>query len=246
MFMWLKNIFLTVYLLIWIGFGCLLAFWFIYTRPSKLDWFLQYWSLKGLKSCGISVKLMGQCHLPDQGSVILFNHTSLLDILVLQATLGSCLPIRFGAKRELFHIPIFAFFMWKIGTLPITRSTYTSRAAQKTRQVYQNAISRIHRGENFVLSPEGGRFDGVGIGQFKSGPFMLAIQAQAPVVPVVIRGHKDILPRKNFFLNLKSSDVKVSILPAVSTKGLDVKDRHSLKDKVQELFIEELRRPFII
>lgn len=229
-----------MYLLIWIGFGCLLAFWFIYMRPSQLDWFLQYWSMKGLNNCGISVKLIGQCHLPDQSGVILFNHTSLLDILVLQATLGSYIPIRFGAKMELFHIPIFASFMEKIGTLPITRSTYTSGAAQKTRQVYQNAVSRIYNGENFALSPEGGRFDGVGMGRFKSGPFMLAIQAQAPIVPVVIRGHKDILPRKNFFLNLKSPNVKISILPAVSTKGLDVKDRHSLKDKVRKLFIKEL------
>ena len=231
----LKNIFFTGYLLIWIMIGCCLSFWFIYFKPAKLDWFLQYWSMKALKNCGISITLKGKENIPHQGSILLFNHTSLLDILAIQASLGSHLSLLFGAKTELFRIPVFSSFMKKVGTLPITRGD-----AKKTQKVYLESISKIHSGKSIALSPEGGRSDSVNIRKFKSGPFAFAIQAQAPLLPIVIYGNINILPKKRLLLNLKSPHIKISILPATSTKGKDMKDRHELKEKIRKQFIEEL------
>ena len=231
----LKNIFFTGYLFIWIVIGCFLSFYFIYLKPKKLDWFLQYWSIKALKNCGISVTLTGKENIPHQGSILLFNHTSLLDILVLQACVGSHISLRFGAKTELFRIPIFSSFMKKIGTLPITRGD-----AKKTQNVYLESISKVHGGQSIALAPEGGRSDGIEMKKFKSGPFAFAIQAQAPLLPIVIHGNKNILPKKSLLLNLKSPQIKISILPATSTKDKEMKDRHELKEKIRRQFIEEL------
>ena len=234
----LRNIFFTGYLFIWIAIGCFLSFYFIYVKPTKLDWFLQYWSRKALKNCGISVTLIGKENIPpQQGSIILFNHTSLLDILVLQAYLGSHISLRFGAKTELFRIPIFSSFMKKIGTLPIARSN-----AKKTQKIYMESISKVHNGKSIALAPEGGRSDSREIKEFKSGPFAFAIQAQAPLLPIVIYGNRNILPKKSLLLNLKSPEVKVSILPSTSTKGKSMKDRHKLKAKTRKQFIEKIEQ----
>ena len=193
--------------------------------------------MKALKNCGISITLIGKENIPQQGCILLFNHTSLLDILVLQAYLGPHISLRFGAKIELFRIPVFSFFMRKIGTLPITREN-----AKKTQKVYLESISKIHSGRSIALSPEGGRSDTLDIKEFKSGPFVFAIQAQAPLLPVLIYGNIDILPKKGLLLNLKKSpQVKISILPAISTKGKDIKDRHELKEKIRNQFIEEIK-----
>ena len=125
----------------------------------------------------------------------------------------------------------------KIGTLPITREN-----AKKTQKVYLESISKIHSGRSIALSPEGGRSDTLDIKEFKSGPFVFAIQAQAPLLPVLIYGNIDILPKKGLLLNLKKSpQVKISILPAISTKGKDIKDRHELKEKIRNQFIEEIK-----
>ena len=233
----LKNIFFTGYLLIWIVIGCLLSFYFIYFKPTKLDWFLQYWSMKALKNCGISVTVTGQENIPHQGSVLLFNHTSLLDILVLHAYLGSHIALRFGAKTELFRIPIFSAFMKKIGTLPITRGN-----AKKTHKIYLESISKIHSGKSIALAPEGGRSDSREIKEFKSGPFAFAIQAQAPLLPTAIYGNRNILPKKSLLLNLKSPEVKISILPPTFTKDKSMKDRHELKNKIRNQFIEKIKQ----
>ena len=231
----LRDGFFTGYLLIWIAIGCFLSFYFIYLKPKKLDWFLQYWSMKALRNCGISVTLKGKENIPPQGSIILFNHTSLLDILVLQAYLGSHLVLRFGAKTELFRIPVFSAFMKKIGTLPITRSN-----AKKTQKIYLESISKVHSGQSIALAPEGGRSDNTNIREFKSGPFAFAIQAQAPLLPIVIYGNRNILPKKHLFLNLTSPQVKISVLPAIETKGKNIKDRHELKEDIRKQFIKEL------
>ena len=232
----LKNIFFTGYLLIWIVIGCFLSFYFIYFKPTKLDTFLQYWSMKALKNCGISVIFIGKENIPPQGSILLFNHTSLLDILVLQAYLGSHIFLRFGAKIELFRIPVFSSFMRKIGTLPITRDN-----AKKTQKVYLESISKVHNGKCIALAPEGGRSETLDIKEFKSGPFVFAIQAQAPLLPIVIHGNRSILPKKSLLLNLKSPQVKISVLPPIPTKGKDMKDRHELKEKARKQFIKELQ-----
>ena len=232
----LKDLFFTGYLFIWIAIGCLLSFYFIYLKPTKLDGFLQYWSMKALKQCGISVTLTGIENIPHQGSILLFNHTSLLDILAIQASLGSHISLRFGAKTELFRIPIFSFFMRKVGTLPITRGN-----AKETQKVYLESISKVHGGKSIALAPEGGRSETTDMREFKSGPFAFAIQAQAPLLPIVIYGNINILPKKSLLLNLKSPYIKISILPAIPTKGKDMKDRHELKAKIRKQFIEELQ-----
>lgn len=230
-----KGIFLTFCLLGWTVLGCVMALYFIYLKPSGIQRFLRAWSSKGLKICGIKLILTGKHNLPTVGSVLLFNHSSLLDILAIYASVGPCAsgPIYFGGKKELFKIPVFGFVMRKMRMLPIQRNNI-----RKTQAVYKNAVSRLHAGDHFCLSPEGGRATTSQIKKFKSGPFVFALQAQAPLVPLVISGMSGILPKQNLFLNLTGPcTLKISILPAISTKSKTLDDRHELKDQIQKQFL---------
>src|SRR5262249_3071730 len=143
---------------------------------------IQMWAKPLLWVSGVKLEIRGRENVAQggKGFLILFNHSSNYDIPVL-----FCFPrsFRFGAKVELFKIPFFGRAMKMCGVLPIDRGN-----REKVMQVYENAISRVEKGECFALAPEGTRQNQPRIGSFKRGPFEFALNAKMDVVPVVIAG----------------------------------------------------------
>lgn len=167
-------------------------------------------------------------NIPQQGCLLLFNHSSFFDIFALAGQLSE---IRFGAKLELFSIPVFGPAMRRTGTLPITRNN-----REETLKVYAMAQGRFAAGEKFALSPEGGRFYGENLSPFKAGPFLFAMAAEVPICPVVIHGAYETLPKGAIFANKDrwSRTIVIEILEPVSTKGYTVEDRGGLQNIVYE------------
>ncbi len=120
--------------------------------------------------------------------------------------------------------------------LPITREN-----RQKAIQVYNQAEKRLANGEVFVLFPEGGRRRSNEIGEFKSGPFIFAINAKSPLVPIVLCGVDFCLKRGSIFINTDSLTRKlgVHILPPIETSNLTIDDTASLKEKVRKQILKE-------
>ena len=191
------------------------------------------WANVLVKGFGIKAKIRGSDNLPDYGVVFVFNHTSLLDIPVLFSFIKK--PFRFGAKEELFKIPVFGYSMKKIGMLPIFRSN-----KKKTLGMYKEIILSFKHAKSYMLAPEGTRSSDGKLKQFKSGPFILAIDAKAPIVPVVIRGTDKILAKGKVFANLKNTLVEIDILPAVSTDEYSIDERVELREKVRGLFLKSI------
>jgi 1-acyl-sn-glycerol-3-phosphate acyltransferase len=184
----------------------------------------------GKTSClmfGVKVKLNGQENIPPGGCIYLFNHTSFFDVFAMQWALPG---FRFGAKIELFKIPVFGFAMRRLGALPIARER-----RDEVFRVYEAAQIRIHNGEKFALAPEGTRQEEEKLGSFKAGPFVFAINAKAPLVPVVIRGAAAILPKGHWFPNrdVWSREITIDVLPPVPTESYNIKDRPILQEKVR-------------
>ena len=105
-------------------------------------------------------------------------------------------------------------------------------------EVYASAKLRIDAGESFILAPEGTRQSGVtSVGEFKSGPFILAIQAQALIVPIVLKHVDRIVPKDSALIKwgIKDRSVMLQVLKPISTSGLNAGDRVALKDQVQKL-----------
>jgi 1-acyl-sn-glycerol-3-phosphate acyltransferase len=193
---------------------------------------------------GVRVHVEGLENLKKiHGAVLVFNHASFFDIFALAATIRG---LRFGAKVELFKIPFFGAAMRQVGMLPIDRAR-----RERVFRIYDEATARMHNGEKFALAPEGGRagqsLAGAGAGAqvlapFKSGPFVFAIQAKVPIVPVVIRGTSQVLPKGQLFPNWDrwSRNVEVRILAPLETQDYELKDRPELQEQVHLLMRSQL------
>ncbi len=201
-------------------------------RSRKIvDYAIIYlWSMPLILSSNARVVVRGAETVGETGKgfLILFNHSSLMDIPVLYAYFPR--SFRFGAKIELFKIPFFGKAMELCGVLPIDRGN-----RNKVMKVYENAIARVNNGEAFALAPEGTRQKQTQLGRFKRGPFEFAINAQMDIVPVVLAGAYDVLPRKAVFINVGRwrRTILMQILPRVSTAGLTMEQVDGLLETVR-------------
>lgn len=198
------------------------------------------WGQMFCRAYGVRVVTRGEENFPAGGCMILFNHTSFFDIGALYAVFPF---FRFGAKLELFKIPVFGATMAAVGTLPIARSNREAAI-----RVLQEAVQRARNGEKFALSPEGGRNnsgDERDLLPFKAGPFLFAIEAQVPLVPVVIRGAQDVLPKGGMLPGLKSwrSTITLDVLAPIPTTGYSVDNRGELQEKARIAMAKTLSEP---
>ena len=187
------------------------------------------WARPILWMAGVKLEIRGgENVLPGgKGFLILFNHSSNFDIPVLFMFPRS---FRFGAKVELFKIPFFGKAMAMCGVLPIDRGN-----RNKVMRVYDSAIARVEKGECFALAPEGTRQNEPRIGTFKRGPFDFALNAKADLVPVVLAGVYEVLPKKTVWVNMGRWKRKVimEILPKVPTQNLTLETMDPVVQKVR-------------
>lgn len=192
------------------------------------DQIVKFWGQTSCAMFGIGVKVGGLENMPEGGAILLFNHTSFFDIFSMSAAFPQ---IRFGAKIELFSIPVFGFAMRRFGALPIARDR-----RHEVIKVYEQSTGRLQAGEKFALAPEGTRQNQEKLGPFKSGPFIFAINAQVPLVPIVIKNALPVLPKGQYLPNYKkwTTTIDIQVLPSVETKGFSVDQRDILQKQVRE------------
>lgn len=204
----------------------------VFRSRKAVNWCVKVWAVPLLKPAGVDVEMRGLENIARSGKgfLIVFNHSSLFDIPILFAHIPR--PFMFGAKIELFRIPIFGKAMEVCGVLPIDRGN-----RNKVMRVYEAAIARVKRGESFALAPEGTRQGGdvTDLGRFKKGPFEFAINAQMDIVPVVVAGALRVLPKHSLFPNMGrwKQKVIVQIFPPVPTAGFNSENIDSLVDRVR-------------
>jgi len=136
-----------------------------------------------LKAGGIKVKTSGLENVPTGQSVIyMVNHVSNLDPPVLIPNLpGRCSVL---LKKELMRIPILGTAMRMAQFVPVERGHRRDAAAASVAA----AASALNSGLNILVFPEGTRARDGRLSTFKKGPFFLAQQTHAPVVPIAISG----------------------------------------------------------
>jgi len=135
----------------------------------------------------IPATVNGLENLPPGHCVLVANHASHIDGLVLQALL----PPRFSyvIKGEMRDVPVIYFLLRRIGSRFVERFV-TSESTRDARKLLRASSS----GESFIFFPEGTFIGSPGLGRFKPGAFATAIKGQVAVVPVVIGGARKILP----------------------------------------------------
>ena len=112
--------------------------------------------------------------------VFIANHQNTYDVVTLTAAVGEC-TVSIG-KKSIRWLPFFGQLYWLSGNILIDRS---NRASART--TIDQVCQRIVDNKLSVwMFPEGTRSRGKGLLAFKMGAFHTAIQAQVPIVPVVL------------------------------------------------------------
>ena len=177
--------------------------WTLITRDTRLLFRVGFWITRtGLPLVGVRVVVKGLERLPHGASIVMANHSSNLDPDVLLPLLPGRVVIYL--KASLMKIPVLGYAMRLGGFIPVARdgSVESAKAASAA------ARRELEQGSCLVLFPEGTRSPDGSLLPFKRGPFFLAMESGAPVVPVSIAGAKELLPKGS--TNLKSGTVSVT------------------------------------
>lgn len=193
----------------WSFFAISLPFWFV---PQAILFVLAYpfdrrRVLVHLYAClwGVSyvwfspiwrVRVTGRERLPWNGpAVIVANHLSILDILVLY---GLFRPFKWVSKESIFRIPFVGWNMRLNDYVAIRRGDRES-----IKEMMARCRAHLAAGSPILLFPEGTRSpDGV-LQEFRAGAFKLAVEANCPVIPVAVSGTYAGLPKHGVMLRTR-------------------------------------------
>jgi 1-acyl-sn-glycerol-3-phosphate acyltransferase len=159
-----------------------------------------------LAIAGIRIVYFGNELLPAGPSVIVANHSSYLDGVLLKAVL----PARFAfvIKKEIVSVPLAGLLLKRLGAEFVDRFNRHS-GAMDARRLMRTASG----GGSLVFFPEGTFTGRPGISRFHGGAFTIAARAGLPVVPLAIRGARNVLPANSIWP--RPGRVLVEILPPV-------------------------------
>lgn len=189
----------------------------------------------GLRLAGVRYRVLGRQNVdPDQNYVFMPNHQSNLDPSVVMLGIGR--DLRFMAKASLFRIPVLGQAMLGGGFVPVERDK-----REKAVAAVEAAAGELRRGHDFLIFPEGTRSRDGRILPLKKGPFILAIKAQVPIVPVAVRGTSALWPKGSMKIN--AGEVTLEIMDPIPTTGLETDSRHALRDMVQNRLEERVHAP---
>jgi 1-acyl-sn-glycerol-3-phosphate acyltransferase len=175
-----------------------------------------------------------QC-IPSGQCVIVANHASYLDGLVMTAAL----PPRFGfvIKREMSRVPLAGLLLRRIGSLFVERFN-RHKGANDARRIVRTAVD----GHSLVFFPEGTFSLQPGLLKFHTGAFVTAARAGCPVVPAVVRGTRRALPPQRRLP--RPARIEVEFLPALHVAaGSPANPTVELRDRARSAILTQLQEP---
>ncbi|MDD4900213.1 MAG: lysophospholipid acyltransferase family protein [Candidatus Omnitrophica bacterium] len=153
--------------------------------------------------------------------VVVSNHQSLADIVLMYKTK---MQFKWVAKDSLFKIPVLGWNMLLARHIRLQRGDFSS-----IKKVYREAGEWLRKKVSVVFFPEGTRSGNGGIGEFQNGAFKLAIKEKVPILPVLIKGTKDAIPKGSWRFTTKVSCV-VEVLAPIETSQMFSGDFTKLRD----------------
>lgn len=187
-----------------------------------------------LRAMGIPLTIRGIEKIPAQGAVLVFNHSSYMDVFALAATLPGEPAI--VAKRELEQQLIAGPMLRRLGTPFVERydvSTSVTDAA---------ALGALaHNGRLLVFFPEGTFTRRAGLSGFYLGAFKVAADAGLPVLPGIIKGTRTLLRSDQWFP--RHNAINIEIGDPVLPQGSDFQSIVRLRDQVRQLMLARCGEP---
>jgi 1-acyl-sn-glycerol-3-phosphate acyltransferase len=228
--LYLFRIILTT---IWVSLSCLIGILIGLVRPfdprnTKISAELISWSRHIL---GIEIEIRNKEILDKaRPCVFISNHQDNLDIVPG----GFSIPestVTIG-KKSIIFLPFFGQYFWLSGNILIDRKN--RKSAFETMDVATRAIKE--KKLSVWIMPEGTRSRGRGLLPFKKGPFVMAIKAQVPIVPISFSTYKNHIHLNKW----KAGKIIIEVNSPISTLGLTSEDINSIKDQAYNVMKESI------
>ncbi len=179
---------------------------------------------------GIKITLTGLNNLPSEHCIVIANHSSYLDGLLLMATL----PPRFSfvIKREVTSVPILHLVLRRIQSHFVERSNRAT-AAQHLKKLIHYAAD----GNSLGIFPEGTFKAEAGLRPFQKGAFAVAYKTNHALVPIFIHGARLALPAEEWKISRVAIQIHIQkpVLNPSKYSNVTV-----LKDELHQLFTENV------
>jgi 1-acyl-sn-glycerol-3-phosphate acyltransferase len=191
----------------------------------------------GLLLSGVKLRVEGYEHVQhDRAAVYAVNHTSNVEPPLLFEALSPLFPrLSVLYKAELRKLPILVRAFDLAGFVPLERSN-----PDQSLPAIDRAAEVLRAGHSFMIFPEGTRSRTGSLLPFKKGGFIMALKAQAPVVPTAIVGARDAMRKGSFVIRPVTVTVKFSA--PIETVGMTIDDRDALvttvRDRIATLLAE--------
>ena len=181
---------------------------------------------------GIRYRVIDKHHVPlGRAAVYCSNHQSNVDPPVLFDALHPRMHILY--KHEIDKIPILARAFRFGGFIPVDR-----RNKEAAMRSIEKGAEALRSGSSFLIFPEGTRSRTDEMLPFKKGGFIMAIKAQAPIVPVAIQGGRAAMRRGSRLIQPATFSVRVG--EPIETVGLGLAHRAQLIERVRERIAQML------
>jgi 1-acyl-sn-glycerol-3-phosphate acyltransferase len=163
--------------------------------------------------------------------VIISNHQSILDILLI-----NCLRYKFKwiSKIENFNVPVIGWYLRMARYITVDRGNEESKL-----EMLDESSDCLKEGISIMIFPEGTRSLNNEIGFFKRGAFQLALQANVPILPVLIDGTGGILPKHGLIFR-SGYQIRINVLDPVNPDDFSTKEPENLALQLSEVMTKRL------
>lgn len=185
----------------------------------------------------VGVTVRGIDNLPRDSCVVVANHASYIDGILLKGYLPA--RFRFIIKGEMRNIPVVHFLLRRSGSKFVDRKE-TSASSRDARQLVRAAQG----GESLVFFPEGTFRLEPGVGRFRPGAFVAAVKGEMPVVPIAISGSREMMPSGR--LLPRKADLIIDVLPAIAPGDEDFTSSRQLAEACRQRILAVLNEPDLI
>jgi 1-acyl-sn-glycerol-3-phosphate acyltransferase len=185
---------------------------------------------------GMPVRLAGNDRLPAHPCVVVANHSSYLDGVILKAALPA--NFCFVIKKEMVRVPLAGALLRRIGSEFVDRFNRHS-GGMDARRIIRTASA----GQSLAFFPEGTFTEHPGLARFHIGAFIIAVRASMPVVPVAIRGARRGLPADSIWPRPGRIEVEVLGLLPLENPTDSSAAAASLRDAARALILKAVHEP---
>ena len=213
--------------------------WFAVLALPRLDW--RWKAVRAiarfdLAILGIRISVVGLEHLPQGKAMLVCNHSSYADSLLLAATLPG--EPAYVAKRELAAQFVAGSFLRRLGALFVDRYDVSASLADA-----ETVAAAARKGRNIVFFPEGTFTRRAGLSSFYLGAFKVAAEAGLPVLPCILHGTRSLLRGEQWFP--RRTPIGLEIADPIQPSGTDFASLLRLRDAARTVMLARCGEPDI-